>query len=148
MVNFQWTAEKEDDLRRRWKNETARTIAAAYGVTRNTIIGKATRLHLPPKKSSGPRKPYGKRSKPNKTFNTFLNRFFPQSNSTPLPESAPEEIDPHFRCTLLDLTDKSCRWPLWGNYTQPYDERWFCGMPVAIAAGMPYCPIHSEKALA
>lgn len=51
-----------------------------------------------------------------------------------------------FRCTLLDLTNESCRWPI-GDPWKP--EFRFCGAPGAdFPAGRPYCPCHQRMAWA
>ncbi|CUH66057.1 GcrA cell cycle regulator [Thalassovita gelatinovora] len=41
------------------------------------------------------------------------------------------------RLTLLELTERTCKWPVGDPAT---DDFWFCGLPVQ--AGKPYCEAH------
>ena len=54
---FPWTDERCDELRRLWAlGKSASWIADAFETTRNTIMGKKTRLKLPPRPTDpGPR---------------------------------------------------------------------------------------------
>lgn len=46
-MSTQWTPELVNQLRERWeRGETSTAIAAALGLTRNTVLGKANRLRL------------------------------------------------------------------------------------------------------
>ena len=41
------------------------------------------------------------------------------------------------RLTLMELTERTCKWPIGDPAT---DDFWFCGLPTA--AGKPYCETH------
>lgn len=115
-----WTDEKVDLLKKFWEEGlSASQIAAKIGdgVTRNAVIGKAHRLGLkarpsPVKTSAGTKKAAAKAKKPKKT-----------------------------KITLLDLTDRMCKWPI----GHPGDDDFhFCGKPSMPA--MPYCEAHCAEA--
>lgn len=99
-------------------------LQMGHGLTRNSIIGKAKRLHLP----LLPRPP-SKRA---------LKRAFRIQNSEPTePEPMPEmkaaaESKP---TRLIDATSGQCRWILDG-----YDQPTVCGAP-----GWPWCPTHRAR---
>jgi hypothetical protein len=46
--------------------------------------------------------------------------------------------------TLMELTSRTCRWPLWGKERRP--ERYYCGE--AAAVGAVYCKTHCKLAAA
>jgi GcrA cell cycle regulator len=57
-----------------------------------------------------------------------------------VPWAAPERL----RCSLLDLTNETCRWPIGDPGETGF---YFCGTPSAdLAAGQPYCPCHMREA--
>ena len=58
-------------------------------------------------------------------------------------DSAAEAGAEKSRCTLLELTANTCRWPV-GDPATP--QFYFCGVPPA--ADRPYCPFHCRKAYA
>jgi GcrA cell cycle regulator len=135
-----WNDDLVADLRSRCAaGESARTIAAAYGTTRNAIIGKCTRLGLtltatpqaqcakaassrPPRKRQPSKRPPSARPRP--------------------PTRAQTARRP---CCLLDLTNETCRWPLWNE--APDAPRLFCGAAEAkLHEGMPYCAEHARLA--
>jgi len=48
------------------------------------------------------------------------------------------EVEKHaMKLTLLELTERTCKWPVGDPAT---DEFWFCGLPVK--PGKPYCEAH------
>jgi hypothetical protein len=115
-------------------------IAAEIGVSRSAAIGKAHRLELPRRGVIIDSKrpvvvsvcPTRRRSTCTKTIN----------------EEPMEVIDPErdYRCTIYDLVDASCRYPLW-QIGAPHSERLYCGITTAcLSSGRPYCQRHSHLA--
>jgi hypothetical protein len=62
----------------------------------------------------------------------------------PLAEAAPVAVDIPRRqgLTLMQLTRRTCRWPLWGKERLPVEKRYYCGKTVA--AGV-YCTAHCNN---
>jgi hypothetical protein len=65
-----------------------------------------------------------------------------------LRDPAPRQIEPPAeaarpatRCTIMQLTSRTCRWPLWGSNERLPVERYYCGETVA--AGV-YCAAHCK----
>lgn len=114
-------------------------IAADIGVTRGSAIGKAHRMQLPRRivisacKARPPRlHPAPKRRK-----------------VAMVSKPAEPVIDPDhdYRCSIYQLTDRHCRWPLWRGSTA-HEHRLYCGIPTArVSAGVPYCRRHRAKML-
>lgn len=134
-----WSEELEADLRRLWEEEalSASQIAQklGYGVTRNAVIGKASRLGLDAK---APRKYPARR--PKRVRRSY--RIGSPPPATPRvqpPPIAPDipDPDPEDRVALVDLEPHHCRYPI-GHLGEPGFG--FCGRP---RHGFgPYCPTH------
>ena len=54
---------------------------------------------------------------------------------------AAEAARPATRCTIMQLTSRTCRWPLWGKERLPVEKQYYCGE--AVAAGV-YCAAHCK----
>jgi hypothetical protein len=142
METVDWNAEITERLQTLYRDGLSFTrIAEDIGVTRNAAIGKAHRLKLE-KRDSPIGKPGPKTcDQPRKirTARRLERRFAP-------PEPAVIEClsdDHDYRCEINQLTDCSCRYPLWGRDT-PHPERLYCGRPGAdLYAGVPYCRCHT-----
>ena len=109
-----WTAERTEILvKLRKKHQPVSIMVERLGITRNAIIGKLHRLGLSVARI---RKPVP----------TLI---------------APEPRPARVGVTLLELTSKTCRWPL----GDPQQEGFaFCGE--VILEGCPYCNGHAKIA--
>lgn len=127
----------------------ARTLNAEFGcaLTRNAVIGKAHRLGL-----------YNGRSRETASGHPFSPNQPRQSRAfvfkkRPLSESklpqpyvppAVAEDPTEYHCTIFDLTNVTCRWPL-GKWNEP--AKLFCGDPTAdLSFNRPYCRVHARRA--
>lgn len=116
-----WTDDRVELLKTLWgAGKTAAEIAKELGegLTRNAVIGKAHRLGL-----SGRVTPVQKKI------------------DKPLPPESKEILAKNGGISLLELTEKTCRYP----YGDPKKEGFhFCGGKSL--AGLPYCAQHAEIA--
>jgi GcrA cell cycle regulator len=145
-----WTDERVELLKKLWADglSASRIAAELGGVTRNAVIGKVHRLGLsgrakPPSSSvNRPRKP-----RPSHLFrgvrasvrgNTALAaRSAYDYDLEPEPELIENIIPLGQRCSILELSDEKCHWPI-GDPGQP--DFFFCGGKAVV--GMPYCGYH------
>jgi GcrA cell cycle regulator len=137
-----WTTERVERLQIHFEaGFSCREIAASIGVSRNAVIGKLARLELT-------RGPARAKPRPEKTARERSRKSIPRlqyqilqavyENAQPLQE---EPIASDYRCSLLELSDKRCRWPI---STPGAEDFCFCGnTPVE---GMPYCSGHHRLA--
>ena len=149
-----WTDERVERLKKLWADGlSASQIAGELGgITRNAVIGKVHRLGLSGRakapSSSVPRqrKPRApsmfRAPRPMMRGNTAL-AHSPAYDYEPEPE--PELIENIIpigqRCTLLELNDEKCHWPI-GDPGQP--DFFFCGGKTG--TGIPYCGYHARVA--
>ena len=140
-----WTDERLELLKSRFAaGLTCRQIADDIGVSRNAVIGKLNRLNLTREKGDddAPREPRkeaarGRRAKsvPRLQYQ-LLQKLYAEPQAT-----ADEPIHDEHRCSLLELSEQSCRWPI---STPGAADFCFCGnKPVD---GLPYCPGHTRLA--
>ncbi|HEY8214688.1 MAG TPA: GcrA family cell cycle regulator [Methylocystis sp.] len=157
MANFAWKDHPEavEMLKRlvtdrRSANQAARELSAAFDVqiTRSAVMGKATMIGLHfmstdattrrPKSTVAMAKAVRKPAPALARVTPFLE---------PIMETV-EAIDVAIptsrRVELVELTNATCRWPLWRG-----DEpRLFCGAHGAdFSAGLPYCAEHSKQSI-
>ena len=158
-----WTDDRVEQLKRMWSEGlTASQIAAriGQGVTRNAVIGKVHRLGLSGRvaKVRPPQpKPARKIYEPNLAArnsglsvsgaNALKPQFRPQPKPMPLPEVEPEPIrlvevpSGEQRCSIMHLSDRTCRWPI----GDPTSENFcFCGSSPREKG--PYCEYHARIA--
>jgi GcrA cell cycle regulator len=159
--SMSWTADRVELLKKLWADGlSASQIANELGnVTRNAVIGKVHRLGLsgraksPSSAAPRPRKPrthshmlrvrthsHMLRVRPQMRGNTAL-AYAHELEVEPEPELIENIIPIGQRCTLLELSDDKCRWPIGDPGSS---EFFFCGgKPVE---GVPYCGYHSRVA--
>lgn len=140
-----WTTERIELLKRGFDaGMSCREIAADIGVSRNAVIGKLSRLNLTredtadrprrPRKAAGRARP--EQPAPRRQYQMLV-AFFGE----PRPAIEDKPIEEGHRCTLFELSDVKCRWPI---STPGAEDFCFCGnLP---ASGLPYCPGHSRLA--
>ena len=147
-----WTDERVETLKKLWSDGlSASQIANELGsVTRNAVIGKVNRLGLSGRakspSSSAPRqrKPrahsHMMRVRPQMRGNTAL-AYQHDLEVEAEPEMVENIIPMGQRCTLLELSEDKCRWPIGDPGST---EFFFCG--VKPVEGAPYCGFHSRVA--
>jgi GcrA cell cycle regulator len=149
-----WSSERIELLKRCFHDGlSCSQIAREMGVTRNAVIGKMNRLRLSrprpvfververeraarPVQANAPRAWRPKRSPLNiHTQHEMLKAAFAEPRAEDIP------IHNGCGCTLLELGQGSCRWPINNPGAKDFC---FCGNePVK---GLPYCPGHARIA--
>ena len=121
-----WTDEQNETLRRLWgQGVPASRIAVEVGaVSRSAVIARATRMHLPARAPVPPGL--------DKRVNALIAaRMAPKQPPTPPLTKAGQP------CTIFELTESSCRFPLGAPYEAAV---LFCGAPPV--GGRRYCRVH------
>jgi len=154
-----WTDERVEQLKKLWNEGlSASQIAAVLGgVTRNAVIGKVHRLGLSGRSKTirtsrpRPRKPRSttRARSTSRSYSSVGNAALKVDTDVDAiaePEAKPVPIEELVipiaeRKTILDLTNKTCRWP----YHDPRDpDFYFCGR--GTETDKPYCDHHSRQA--
>src|SRR5271169_7147074 len=140
-----WTDERVELLKSRFAaGLSCREIACDIGVSRNAVIGKLSRLNLTRERTvkvkRSARKDGAKGSRtgsvPRLQYQ-MLRKLFAEAE----PASDTETIQSEHRCSLLELSEEKCRWPI---NTPGAEDFCFCGnRPLE---GLPYCPGHTRLA--
>jgi GcrA cell cycle regulator len=140
-----WTPERVE-LLKSWfaAGLTCRQIADEIGVSRNAVIGKLSRLDLTREKSSDAprlaRKEATKRARAG-SIPGLQYQMLKAVYGEPQPAAEEEPIDTGHCCSLLELSEQRCRWPI--STPGAADFR-FCGnTPLE---GLPYCAGHTRLA--
>ena len=138
-----WTAERLELLKNRFEaGLTCRQIADDIGVSRNAVIGKLSRLNLtrdgevrpPPRKRAA-------KGQPPKTGPRLQYQMLKALYGEPQPAVDDEPIHNGHCCSLLELSEERCRWPI---STPGLADFCFCGnTPLQ---GLPYCAGHTRLA--
>ena len=144
-IQRDWTAASETRLRYlHGLGWSAREIAADIGVSRNAVIGKRHRMGL----SDPSRKTYSGRRKFDRERKAIGPRIpKPKRRKVSvaklkLPPPPPPEAPEPKRLDLLELTDKTCKWPIGDPQS---DDFHFCGVDIKPEEGQqPYCPYHRD----
>src|ERR1700731_5484542 len=142
MTAATWTAERIEQLRNFVVTGlTGSQIAAEIGVTRNAVIGKIHRLGLSPARPAGA----PARSSPPRARSP---RFAPQSRlfrfidaQAPCIAVEPAPIDSARRCSLLEIAQDKCHWPIGDPHAADFA---FCGNEAI--SGFSYCAGHARMA--
>lgn len=139
-----WTAERLELLKNGFAaGLSCREIACNIGVSRNAVIGKLSRLNLTREKSGDTRRPARKdaakgrsrRALPRLQYQMLRALYGEQ------PVADDEPIHNGHCCSLLELTEERCRWPI---STPGAADFCFCGnTPIE---GLPYCAGHTRLA--
>jgi GcrA cell cycle regulator len=144
-----WTDERVELLKKLWADGlSASQIAAELGgITRNAVIGKVHRLGLSGRAKS-PSSSVPRARKPRSSGHMMRVSRSSMRGNTALAydyeaEPEPELIDipVEQRKSLLQLTEKTCKWPI-GDPSA--GEFYFCGGETA--TDLPYCVHHSRVA--
>jgi GcrA cell cycle regulator len=113
-------------------------------VSRNAVIGKLSRLNLTREKSSDERRPAQKKAAKGDRLRTtprLQYELLVALYAEPQPVAGDEPIQNEQRCSLLELSEERCRWPI---STPGAADFCFCGsMPLE---GLPYCAGHTRLA--
>jgi len=140
-----WTDERIELLKQHFEaGLSCREIAADIGVSRNAVIGKLSRLNLTRSRAVEDRRierslappARASRAVPRLQYEMLATIY----GETDAPVAA-GPIDDANRCSLLELAENRCRWPI----SSPGAEDFcFCGN--AAPDGQPYCAGHSRLA--
>jgi GcrA cell cycle regulator len=137
-----WTTERVELLKNRFEaGLSCRQIAVDIGVSRNAVIGKLSRLNLTREGSAGERRPARKTKGPRLKTTPRLQYQMLQTVYAEPQSLADEPICAEHRCSLFELSEERCRWPI---STPGAEDFCFCGN--APVDGLPYCPGHSRLA--
>jgi GcrA cell cycle regulator len=150
-----WTDDRVELLKKLWADGlSASQIAAELGgISRNSVIGKVHRLGLagraksPASAMPRQRKPRSqgtvmRMSRPTIRGNTVLaalQAFEPEFE--PEPQVSENIIPIGQRCTILELGEGKCRWPIGDPSAADF---FFCGGKTI--EGLPYCGYHARIA--
>jgi GcrA cell cycle regulator len=140
-----WTEERLELLKSRFaQGLTCREIADDIGVSRNAVIGKLSRLNLSREKSGDPPRPARKdapKGRRRGSMPRLQYRILQAVYAEPLAAADDEPIANGHCCSLLELSEERCRWPI---STPGAADFCFCGnTPIE---GLPYCPGHYRLA--
>jgi len=138
-----WTTERIALLKNRINaGLSCGQIAREIGVSRNAVIGKANRLGLSPFKSATAGQ-HERTGAPNIARPRIATQHRTLLALRTKPQLAFAEVpgDDANRCSLFELQQWHCRWPI-GDPT--VEDFGFCGNKAV--DGLPYCPAHARIA--
>jgi GcrA cell cycle regulator len=144
-----WNPERVEQLRNFvGAGLTCSQIAAEIGVTRNAVIGKIHRLGLGPgRPAATPGRPCPPRLRRRplslqRQFLKLVSAQTPRAADGTALEAVP--IESAQRCSLLELAQGKCRWPVADDGGSGAADFKFCGNEAA--AGFSYCAGHARMA--
>lgn len=146
-----WTAERVELLKALFPQGKSSSMLAREinertrsTFTRNAVIGKLGRLGLTRPKEVTKREPRKSRRYHGASNHGGRWHSGPSLPAEPVP--MPVVFTEEYKCTLFDLKNNTCRFPLWDS-DATFSEKWFCGAPGADEdEGRPYCRGHMELA--
>jgi GcrA cell cycle regulator len=166
MMAMNWTDDRVELLKRLWSEGLSASQTAVElggGISRNAVIGKVHRLGLSARaKSQSSSVPLQRKPRAHahairivrggvhgNTALAPLQAYDTQAYATqavandvePEPQLIENVIPIGQRCSILDLNNHKCRWPI-GDPSLP--DFFFCGGKTV--GGMPYCGYHSRIA--
>jgi GcrA cell cycle regulator len=134
--NTTWTSERVALLKSRFEaGFSCREIADDIGISRNAVIGKISRLNLSRPNGDNRRSSEQKRSSHVRRRNPH--RMLRALRAMPQPQTDESPIYNGHRCSLFELTEETCRWPV--GYPGDAD---FCFCGNTPEKGLPYCTGH------
>ena len=157
-MTWTWTDERIEKLKKLWAEglSASRIAGELGGVTRNAVIGKVHRLGLsgrakaPSSSVPRPRKPRAPtqfaRPRPATRGNTALAHhplafLEAEAELEPQPELLDNVIPIGQRCSILQLTEATCHWPIGDPGASDF---FFCGGKTV--SSLPYCVHHARIA--
>jgi GcrA cell cycle regulator len=145
MLEPTWTTERIELLKSRFEaGLSCRQIADDIGVSRNAVIGKLSRLNLTREERGDARRRTRKGAAKGDRPRTAARRRYQMLgtlSAEPHPAADDEPIYNGHCCSLLELNEERCRWPI--GTPGALDFR-FCGN--APIEGLPYCAGHTRLA--
>jgi len=146
MTTATWTAERIEQLRHYVVNGlTCSQIAAQIGVSRNAVIGKIHRLGLASgRPAATPARACPPRSRRPRAFTQrhMLRLIYAQAPGiADAGETGVAPVESAQRCSLIELAQGKCRWPLSDPGAADFA---FCGNEAA--PGFSYCAGHARMA--
>ena len=140
-----WTEERVERLKSRFAvGLTCREIANDIGVSRNAVIGKLSRLNLTREKrrdTGDPARADTAKGRRPRSVPRLQYQMLQALYAEPQPAADDEPIHNEHCCSLLELSEERCRWPI---STPGAQDFCFCGnTPVE---GLPYCAGHTRLA--
>lgn len=149
-ARFAWTDERVEKIRALWiDGKSALQIAAALGVTRNTVVGKLQRIGCTgragrPKPEGlaapAPVMPRAPRRHPTPPKPARAPAPEIEIDTRPIVEDVAIVVPMSLRVTIVDLHAAMCKWPLGDPQS---DEFRYCGSEVSCG---PYCSGHRRIA--
>jgi GcrA cell cycle regulator len=143
-----WDENRTERLKKYWAERLSYSeIARKLGITKNAVIGKASRLKLSGRFPSVHPKKLGRFRKrtvkpmlhPERSVSALGRLFLKSDGFVPLPEEIVIPIKE--RKTIQTLEDGDCRWPIGDPQTPDFH---FCGGKQK--PGLSYCGVHAERA--
>src|SRR5215472_11261300 len=139
-----WTSEQIELLKTHFDaGLSCAQIARRIGMTRNAVIGKLNRLGLSRPKSAIAKQPERKVSDLFRRQRPLVHKVVGATalRAEPWVEVGETLVANPQRCSLLDLTDVKCRWPIGDPGSASFG---FCGRDQV--RGLSYCATHARMA--